>query len=253
MKFFSNKLITLELLAILLVNPVSVQALTRSATATKSSTLVQTRISDLKARADREIVRRTTALTLLITRLNNFKRLPDKDREEFKKAIQDEIKALNELKSKIDAETDLTMLKADVQSIVSSYRIFALFIPKIHLLAAADTMLTISDNLTALADRLQTAINIAKTKGNETTSLEADLKIINDKIADAKKQANAVDSIVLPLTPDGYPGNKSILNNARSMIKNGHEDLVDAKHLAEKIVLALKAFNKTATSSATVK
>ena len=240
--------------AVLLIGPVvSVEAVTKPATT--SALLVQTqqqRMDNLKARAGNEINRRVTALSDLVSRLNAIKHLSADSKTTFVNSIKNEITSLNTLKTKVDADTDLNTLKTDVQSIVNNYRVFLVYIPQIQLLAAADRLSDVSGKLADLATKLQTRLNNAQASGKDVSSLETLLKAMTTKIADANTQYNNVESSVIPLTPNGYPGNRATLIASRKMIQTGHQDLVAALQDAQKIIQGLKSLgNNTSTSSAT--
>lgn len=215
------------------------------------SSTASNKISNLQARANKEIDRRIDRLNKLITRINSIKRLTSDQKSSFVSQIQTEITNLKNLKTKIAGDTDLTTLKADVRSIVTSYRVYALFIPQISLLASADRTLDIVDKVSALAAKLQSRIQTAQNKGNNVSSLQSALSDMQSKISDAKKQAtNAIDAVV-PLTPSGYPGNKTTLQNARTMLKTAHTDLVMARQDAKTITQGLRAFGKKTKGSPT--
>jgi len=201
-------------------------------------------IAKLKARGDKEIDRRISALNGLLTKLSNMKKLPSGDKSTLTSQVQNEINSLTTLKSKIDADTDLTTLKSDVQSIIKSYRVFALFIPKVHILAAADRMETSADLLSQVAKKLQDRINKAQAAGKNVSSLQTTLTDMQNKIADAKTQYANAQSLVTPLTPEGYPGNKSVLQQARSAIKAGAQDLKAAHADIKTIRQGLESLEK---------
>lgn len=212
------------------------------------------RVVKLREKADREIDRRITALQKIVARIGSIKRLSADQKSSLTTQIQVQIADLTNLKSKIDANTDIEILKTDIKSIVNSYRIYLLFIPKIHILAAADEIFNASDKLMDISTKLQTKITDAKTAGKDVLNLETALTDMQNKITDAKKQAEAAQNAVLPLTPDGYPGNKTTLQNARTMLQTGRHDLQQAKIDAKTIINGLKKFkittsDKTTTSS----
>ena len=213
--------------------------------ATKSATV---RIENLKSRAAHEIDRRIAALNLVLTRIKTFKHLTAENKTALETSVKTEISNLKALGTKIAADTDIATLKADVKSIADSYRVFAVFIPKIHLLAASDRMLNIADELSSLADKLQIKIQSAKTSGKNVANLEELLTDMKNKIADAKSLASQIQSTVTPLAPDGYPGNRSTLLSGRSMLRTGHTDLIEAHHDAQSIIQGLKVIQ---TSSST--
>jgi len=210
------------------------------------------RIENLESRAAHEIDRRLADLSLILTRISTFKHITDSDKASLMLSVKTEITNLKSLKSKIQADTNLATLKADVKSIVDSYRVFVLFIPKIHLLAATDRMLSIADELTSLSVKLQAKIQSAKTAGKDVASLQELLDDITNKVADTKSLASTVQSTVTPLSPDGYPGNRSTLLAGRDMLRTGHNDLIEASHDAQKIIQGLKSLKtSSSTSSAT--
>lgn len=216
--------------------------------ATKSAAV---RIENLKSRAAHEIERRIAALNLVITRIKTFKHLTAENKTALEASVTTEVSNLKALGTKIAADTDIATLKADVKSIVDSYRVFAVFIPKIHLLAASDRMVNIADELSSLADKLQTKIQSAKTSGKDVANLEDLLTDMRNKTADAKSLASQIQSTVTPLAPDGYPGNRSTLLSGRTMLRTGHTDLIEAHHDAQSIIQGLKTIqNSSSTPSA---
>lgn len=221
-------------------------------TSTGSAALAQTqqrRMDNLKTRADNEINRRVTDLNDLISRINSMKHLSAANKTAFMNSIQTEIRSLNSLKAKVDADTDVTTLKADVQSIVTEYRVFLLYIPQIQLLSSADRMNDIAGKLNDLATKLQTRINTNQAAGKDVSALETLLKDMVAKIADANTQYNNIETTIITLLPKDYPGNRGALLSARKMIQTGHLDLVTSLQDGQKIIQGLKALYNTSTSS----
>ena len=207
---------------------------------------------NLQARADQEISRRLESLQKLITRINEFKKLSASQKTSLTTQVQAQITSLTALQAKIKADTDPATVKTDVQSIIGSYRIYALFVPQIQLLGAADRLLTTSDEMSSHAAILGTKITEAQTKGQNVTDLQTLLSDMNTKIADAKTQGQNAINAVTPLTPDGYPGNKTTLQSAREMVVAGVKDLNMARQDARKIIVGLLKFGKLSTTTPTV-
>ncbi|CAN5116524.1 hypothetical protein BH11PAT1_BH11PAT1_0360 [soil metagenome] len=201
-----------------------------------------TQTANLQARASQEIDRRISALTEIIKKIAAMKKLGSIEKTTLTTQVQAEITNLTILKTKIAADTDDATLKADVKSVVTAYRVFALFIPKMHLLAAADVMGTTIDKLTEIATKLDARIKEAEAAGKSVASLKTSLTDMQAKIADAKKQYESIITNVTPLTPDGYPGNKTTLTNARELLKTGRQNLDAAAKDAKTIMTSLKAF-----------
>lgn len=207
----------------------------------------ETRINNLKNRANQEITRRITSLNNLVIRINGLKKLSDSQKAGLTSQVQTEITNLQTLQTKIQADSDFSTLRADVDSIILSYRVYALFIPEISLISSADRMQDVATNMGSIAAKLQTRITVAQAAGQNTTDLQALLTDMQAKIQDANIQAQTAISTVISLTPSGYPGNKATLQSARALIQTGHRDLVVASQDARKIVQGLHTYKLSKT------
>lgn len=200
----------------------------------------------LKKKATKELERRIAALTRLLTVINQFKKISASEKASLSAQIQAEIDALNALKAKIAADTDIETLRTDVQSIVKDYRIFALFIPKIHIIANADRLLTAIEMANELANNLEKRLN--ETTGQDVSAQKALLISMRSHLDEAKKQAENAKTTVSSLTPEGFPGNKTELKKAREMLRLGHQQLVLARQDARKIMQNLHKKDKPSIS-----
>lgn len=205
----------------------------------------------LQTRALSEIDRRITVLTSLLTTLSNLKRVSDTQKATLSGLINTEIVNLNALKTKISTETDPALLKADKQSIVTSHRIFVLFVPQIRLLAGADALSTVATNMSEFATRLTARVNEAQAAGQNVTQMQTLLADMQAKITDANTQSLAIITAVTPLTPAGYPANLSILQTAKANLKTGTQDLKTAAADARQIISLLKALTPQTTKTGT--
>lgn len=209
----------------------------------KQSEITNNRMDILKNKANNEINRRTVSLKNLLNKINQLKRLTSSQKAELTSQVQTEINNLNNLSTKISEDADLETIKTDSKSIIDSYRIYALFMPKIQILIGADSILNLVDKLTDVSNKLSEYIQKAQSEGKDVSSLNTYLTNIKNYIEDAKKQANNAQNLVLPLAPSGYPENKSSLENARSMLKTARQDLIKA-HQASKDILQVIRTNK---------
>jgi hypothetical protein len=229
----------------------SLAVTTGQTTSNKASaqTTAQAKIMDtLKSRADNEVDRRITELNSLTTKISLLKKLSSAQQSTLTSAIQQDVTDLTSLKTKIDADTDLATMRADAKSIIDDYRVFALFVPKIHLLAASEILSETTDQFDTITTKIQDKITELESAGKDTTTLSSDLSDMQAKITDAKDQANKVNSAVTSLDPSGYPGNKSVMQSARTNLQTGKGDLVAARADAKNIVAAIKTM-ETATAA----
>lgn len=217
-------------------------------------------ITTAQSRADEEITRRVNALDALNTRVNAMVKISDSDKSALSSNIATQITAMNTLQAQIAADAaanSTTSLKADIQSITKSYRIFILIIPQGAIEAAADRVLDVADMMMTLGTQLQTRITAAQAAGNDMSVEVSALADMNAKITDANTQANAAVSEVASLQPDNgsatvEASNTAALKDAHTKVQAGQQDLVAARKDAGTIVKALLALKVSATASSTV-
>lgn len=217
---------------------------TTEKTSTESTTQEQ-KIQNLKTRSGTEITKRLTALKLLITKINSIKKLATDQKTSYVSDVQGNITSLTSLKTKIDADTDPTTLQADVKSIVESYRIFAVYVPKIHILAGTNTATEMATSLSNLAIKIQNRLTANQQSGKDIAVLQADLTDMQNKITEANNLIQSVNTIVITLTPSSYPGSSAILQTAQQSLKTIETDLLAAKQDAQKIITSLKSEGST--------
>lgn len=208
-------------------------------------------------RANQELTRRVNALNGLSTRVGDMKKLSDDEKGSLSSSIQAQIATLNDLRTKIGTDgTNTVQLHADVQSITSSYRIFALIMPQAAIQAAADRVLTIVDTLNTLGAKLQARIASSTSAGFNASTTAAAFADFTAKLADAQLQANTAVSSTVALKPD--MGDKTIaaanlaaLKSARTSIQMAQKDLVAARKDVGTIIKLVTSFKPTITATAT--
>src|SRR2546430_118634 len=84
----------------------------------KMQDLQTQQLARLKDLANKELARRLTALQTVINKINGVKRLTSEQKASLTSQVQQDIASLTALQTKIQADTDLTTLRTDVQSIV---------------------------------------------------------------------------------------------------------------------------------------
>ncbi len=200
-------------------------------------------------RANKEIDNRIAGLTKLSIRIQGMKKVTDAAKTNLKATIDNEIVTLAALKTKIAADTDAETMRTDLQSITKAYRIYALIMPQIAIMTAADRANTIADAMTTLSKKLSDRIAAAGSGGNNVTALQTTLSDMNTKIADATAQAQSAIKEVSALKADNgdqtiFDANKEALKSAHEKIKTAMEDLEAARKDAQDIARGLPKFTK---------
>jgi hypothetical protein len=215
------------------------------ASTTVSASKSSTAVTKLITRADSEIDRRTTSLTTLASRVASINNVSASQKSSIQATVNTEETNLSALKSKIDADSDLTTLKSDVKSITEDYRIYALILPQGHIAAASDRVLTMVSMFTSLGSKFDARITADQAAGKNVTAAQSALADMRAKAADAATQANAAITATANLTPDQgsttlSASNKAALKGAEAHIKTATSDLKAARADVTTITKSLK-------------
>jgi hypothetical protein len=185
-------------------------------------------VETARAFGDCEIGRRITTLNALSARISASKVLTSADAAALQSEIASTRTGLTSLKATIDAETDLTALKADIARIAADYRVYLLVAPQVNLVSAADGGVASQARFADVNTRLAARIAAAKAAGKDTTAAQTALNAMNTAVANAVGLAQPLPARLLPLTPAQYNsgtagpiiiGARAALGQARDQIK----------------------------------
>lgn len=208
----------------------------------------------LKERGEKEIDRRVAALNSLNTRVQAMQRISDQFKQSLSATVAAEVTALNALKAKIAADTEVEVLRADLKSVTENYRIYALVLPQGRIAAAADRIATIVTMMGTLGGKLQTRVQAAGQAGADITALNTSLTEMSSNLNTAQTQAQAAITLSATLQPDGgdkakMAANNEALKKARTALNDAHKATVAARKNAADIVAGLAKVNANATST----
>ena len=198
------------------------------------------RLQKIISRGDQEIARRLTSLAKLTDKINGATKLTDADKATLTAEVNATISGLNTLKAKLDAETTVSAARADVQSIYSEYRVYALVAPKVALVKVADDQQVAEQKLQTLIQKFQTRLNAAKAKGKNVDALETVLNDMTQKVNASASVSSAVQAKVIGLQPTDYNNDHTILSGTSAQLKTAHANNVAAYNDAKQIVAGLK-------------
>lgn len=178
-------------------------------------------LSRIQSRADAMITNRITDLNKLLSRTQNDPRLATDEKTTLTNSITTTITNLQNLKAKIDADTDVTTAKTDAQSIVTSYRIYMVFEPQTRLLIIIDNLQTASTNVSNLVTKVQNLLNTLKGEGKDTTGAQTALTDI----------ATQLTTITTLLTTDKslLTGVNATSSNPQSVLTQVRKDLATVR------------------------
>jgi hypothetical protein len=194
-----------------------------------------------KAKCDTAITERLTELTKLTTRVNGAKALTADHKSTVGGILSASTSGLNDLKSKIDADTDGATLKADCGQITAGFRIYALRAPQVRLALAGDRQATVLAKGNTIVPKLEAAIQKAATNGKDVADATAKLDDMKAKLADASNLLNGVVDSELTVTPEQWNANHGVLSGPMQSLKTSQADLKAALADAKAIIADLKA------------
>ena len=192
-----------------------------------------------KRAATGAITRRVLALRERLTVAESIVQLSEDNRAMLTTQLQEQVNGLTSLSARIQGDNDEATLRSDAQRIVTDYRVYVLTIPKARGVMVADIELAAADRFSKLADRLATALEGAKGKG-DTTGTQEDLAQMRGKLAAVAAAVPPIPAALLALQPAGYPANHAVLDQARQSLRTGRSDLADASILARRVIADLE-------------
>lgn len=182
--------------------------------------ITETKVADLKVKANLLIDQRLASLTQLKAKIQGFK-LTDAQKTSLNTMVDGEVTSLTALKTSVAGATDATVLKNLIKSIFVDHRIYGVFIPKVNLMSRVDTLSGHGDKLNAYIAQVQPKIDAAKTAGKDTTAMVAAVTDAQTKIAEIKTSIEALATKVEALKPADYPtASKTALQEIRAGIKD---------------------------------
>lgn len=198
------------------------------------------RVQALKARGLREIDRRLTTLGELTTRVGRRERLTAEHETALTDMLDAQRSGLTALRTKVSADRQLATLRTDMARIVTDYRVYTLTRPKVRGVTVADVELAATERLTAIADKLDAAIDKLD-DGDTKEAATNDLAGLRNKLGTTRVKIENLATTLLALQPAGYPANRPGLESAAHDLRSAGTTLREAAALARQLFNALKA------------
>jgi len=197
-------------------------------------------VADLRASGIAMIAERLRTIESLTAQVRSSKSLTDDDRTHLLTLLSTDQSGLTALGRHIQADTDLKTLQADVKSIYTDYRIYALVVPKVELVIAADALTAGTARLDAAGQRIAELIAKANAAGRDTSIATVALAGVVSHDSGARARLAGVSADLLGLTTEGYPANSAALAADRNSIEAARSDLAAATRDARLALEALR-------------
>lgn len=228
-------------------------------TAERKAEVLDKKMTQARDKADKEIDRRLASLTKLSGRLDQLRNISSADKASINTVINGLTASLSSLKNEIDLTSSSTVLKADLEAITQNYRVYALVMPQLMIVASADRILVMVNMMAQIGAKLETRL-AGETNNPDIASLQSTLADFKSKIIDAKSQAEAALSGVATLVPDQgdktkMEANTAALKAARAKVKDAQDGLKAARKDGQTVIKSLvktdQAIMKSSNASST--
>jgi hypothetical protein len=234
-----HKLIPRSILAGVLFTAIPFAPVSGIASPTATMSADPQHLANLKTHGTAEIDRRETNLTGAMTKLNSNPSLNATVKTELSSQLSAEVASLSALKIKLTDETDLATARIDVQSIVADYRVYALMLPKTHMIDITESMNAVEDKLAIIDNQLQSKVNAQKTAGHDITQMQSKLDDLKLQTADATKLTSGLTAQLLAIAPTDYDANHAVLSSDNTSLTNAKTQIKVARDDATTVIAAL--------------
>lgn len=223
------KKISILLAAVLVVSLLPATALAQEDTA-RADDAVERIVENLKDRAEKAIEKRMDTIERATEALQEAEHLTDEHERALLAELDSSAAGLTELGRQIEDATTLEELRELIPLIFEDYRIYAVVVPKAHLVVVADTLMAAAGRIELVAGSLQDAIDRFREAGFDTTEAEEALAEMNASLGEAVALARPVPDTVLPLAPADWP------DPVQGIIEEAHSDVRSARHHVESAI-----------------
>lgn len=262
MKFISlprlvpRRLLALGMVVSIALGVVGTVSASAALAAPAITTCTRTDVKCVIAFGDLRIDERTAALTTLNDRVNlqlAAGHLTSSQASAIQADITSNQNGLAALKSKLDAETDVSAARVDVRNIYTQFRILAVIVPRDYHEMVLDIMTNVQAKMAGLEPKLQQAIsNAPASEQGQLNTLYSDFTA---KVAAASTQITNADGLVSSFTPDNFNNSLTAYRTNwltfRSDILAGRADLRQAASDLHQMAKILKTSAPSTTATAT--
>jgi hypothetical protein len=210
-----------------------------SSTTPKHSGMPRT-LATVQAAGKAATAARIATLNVTIPKITANKYLSSSDRSTILATLNHDLSSMSTLQTKIAADTDLKTAAADVQSIYTGYRVYAVAIPQSHYAAAADGL---TDSAVPALLKVQSALQAALAgpdKSKDTPAIDAQMADLATQISTVQSSTAGVSAFALSVTPAQFDANHSVLAATHTSVKTAEAAAKAASADAKAVKAALK-------------
>ena len=183
-------------------------------------------LSAIQQRGATLISDRLASLGTAITRVTAAKDATASDRTKILDTLNSDKSGLSSLAAKIQADTSVATARADVKSIFTTYRVYAVALPQSYVAIGADR---IADTA---VPRLQSAHDRLQGRGAD----KAQLAVMQNDIDTAAQDVKGLDAEALAVTPAAFNADHSVMSALRARLKDAVAHVKAAAKIGKDLV-----------------
>lgn len=182
----------------------------------------------VQAKAAAAIAKRVASLNKVITAVTSNTHLTAGDKSALLSTLNGDLSGLTALGATIAADTTTQQAVTDYKTIFTNYRVYALALPQVHFVTAADTLNgMVVPKLTAVQAKL--VARLAADPSKNTPTVQAAMADLAAKITDIGTSTSGLAATVLAYTPAQYNADHTLLASVRTTLKAGRTDIKAAR------------------------
>lgn len=247
MKKFQLQRLTKRLITFGVMGLVAVGALIPAAVFATPAQPAKCAATDVKcviSAGDQLIANRLTSLDTLNTKVAddlNAKKITSDQASVLQSDVSTNKTGLNNLKTRLDAETVAKNARTDVGNIYLQFRIYAVVMPRDYRHLLLDIEINVKEQMADASPAIQAAIN--KAPAGQQARLKDLFNDYQQKVANAESQIDIANQDLPQMTPENFNQNHTSYETTRKSLdnatKNANSDLHQAAKDLHQIVAIL--------------
>jgi hypothetical protein len=172
---------------------------------------------------------RVVRLERLTAQVGSARAVTASDKQQLESLLANGLTGIETLQQQVPGDMTCAELVANAETMVFTYRVYAVMTPQTELVVVSDTATGIASSVAGWEPGIQAAINYEAAHGKNVAEAEQALDDLKTQLTDALAALNRVSATVLAQTPSGYPGNHAVFVSAGNSCATAFGDLGHAR------------------------
>lgn len=172
---------------------------------------------------------RVVRLERLTVQVGSARAVTASDKQQLESLLANELTGIESLQPQVPGDSTCAELVSNAETMVFSYRVYAVMTPQTELVVVSDTATGIASSVVRWEPGIQATISYQAAHAKDVAKAQQALDDLKIQLTDALAALNGVSATVLAQTPAGYPGNQAVFVSARNSCTTAFGDLGHAR------------------------